>query len=163
MFRTLAALLLLATPAAAETLEAHVHGHARLTLAVDGDTVTVEVESPAESIVGFETEPKTDEERAAMRDAEAALLRPETLFTFPEAAGCAAADKRVEVEREGEHAEFHATYTFRCADISAVTSMDTALMERFETMEEIDVEFATPAGQGAAELERGETRVSLTN
>lgn len=157
-----AALAAICLPAQAESLDAHVHGHAKVTLAVDDAVVTVELEAPLASVVGFETEPATDEERKAMTDAEATLNEPETLFTFPAAAGCEPSETEVEVEREDDHAEFHATYTFRCSDPAALSGVETALMERFEKMEEIDVEFATPAGQGAVELEGDQRQVSFT-
>lgn len=167
MIRTLAlalvAIAMSSAPAFAESLSAHVHGHAKVTMAVDDAQVTVEVEAPLASVVGFETEPATDEQRAAMSDAEGKLNSPETLFSFPEAAGCENAEKEVEVEREDDHAEFHATYTFRCSNTAAIDAVETTLMSNFDKMEEVDVEFATPAGQGAVELERGDTRIALSN
>ena len=157
----LLAALFAAGAAQAQSMDAHVHGHASLNLAIDGGVVTLELEAPAETLVGFETEPATDEERAAMADAEGTLNRPETLFAFPEAAGCEARETEVEFEREGEHAEFEATYTFQCADPTAIDAVETTLLERFERMEELEVAFATPDGQGSVELGRGDGRIAL--
>ncbi|MEL6686461.1 MAG: DUF2796 domain-containing protein [Pseudomonadota bacterium] len=68
----------------------HVHGVANLSMALDGTTLAVELESPLYNLIGFEHTPEDDAQRAAVATAEAALSDASTLFTFTPDAGCAA-------------------------------------------------------------------------
>ena len=130
---------------------AHVHGHATLSLAAEGESVEMELEIPAESVVGFEYAPESDADRAAVETATATLSDPAALFTLPD--GCTVASADVEHHVDGDHAEFHATYAMTCT--GAFETIETSLFEVFPDLEEIEVEYATPSGQGAGELEPG--------
>ncbi len=66
----------------------HQHGAARLTVAVDGPTLTLELETPLESLVGFEHAPSNDRQNAQLREMAQRLRRGETLFVPSAAAAC---------------------------------------------------------------------------
>ena len=56
-------------------------------------------------------------------------------------------------EEGAQHSEFHATYTFTCAQPDSLSSV--ALNELFALypgIEDLDVQYVLPSGQGAAEL-----------
>jgi hypothetical protein len=100
-----------------KTTKAHVHGKATLSIAMDGLKGEVELEAPADGIVGFESEPKT---AAQKKQLEAALdvlrKRGAELVMFPAGAGCRLTPKEVDVHREGaSHSEIHAHYDLQCA------------------------------------------------
>lgn len=85
------------TPALAQH-SAHVHGLVRVDIAVDGASLTVRVESPLDSLVGFEHRPRTAAQRQA---AEAALkqMRDGAAWLRPDAAAqCVLADTQVKAE-----------------------------------------------------------------
>lgn len=84
-------------------LGAHEHGASALDVAIEGGRVEMRLESPAMDVVGFEHEPSTDAQRAAIEEARAALSEPMALFAPPEAAGCEVADASVEHVFEGGH------------------------------------------------------------
>ena len=84
-------------------LGAHEHGASALDVAIVEGRVEMRLESPAMDIVGFEHEPSTDEQRAAIEEARATLSDPLTLFAPPEAAGCAVAEAAVEHVFEDGH------------------------------------------------------------
>ena len=152
--------LALAAPLAAQEtreLGAHSHGHVTLQVAVDGDAVEMVLEAPGVDIVGFEHAAETDEQTAAVEAARATLSDPTALFVLPESAGCAGEPAEVELHQEGEHTAFEVTHRLVCADPSALTEIGARLFELYPSIEEIDVEYATPAGQGAGELEPGAT------
>ena len=142
-------------------LDAHVHGHGTLTIAIEGSGVEMELALPGASAVGFEHAAETDEQRAAVDEAIATLRDPMSVFALPPAAGCTVGTAEAELHQDGDHNEFEAAYALTCEDAGALTSIETTLFERFEPLEELEVEFATPAGQGATELERGDTTISL--
>lgn len=66
----------------------HVHGIAALNLALEGNAVQIELDSPAANIVGFEHAPSSPDELAALDKAVATLEDGNTLFRFNEDAGC---------------------------------------------------------------------------
>ncbi len=172
--------------------EPHEHGAAALSVVLDGETLNMEFVSPAVNLVGFEYEPATPEEEAAVEDALAQLEDGGTLFSPAEAAGCELSSQEVEreVTSEGEehgeedhgdeehsseetggaeedhseeegsegeegavHSEFHATYTFTCAQPNSLDSVSLReLFALYPGIEDLDVQYVLPSGQGAAEL-----------
>lgn len=69
---------------------AHQHGVARLTVAVDGPTLTLELETPLDSVLGFEHAPRTERHRAQVREMARRLRQSGTLFAPSEGARCVA-------------------------------------------------------------------------
>lgn len=57
-------------------------------------------------------------------------------------------------EEEGaQHSEFHATYTFTCAQPDSLSSVAlNELFALYPSIEDLDVQYVLPSGQGAAEL-----------
>lgn len=181
-------------PAAAETvrqLDAHAHGVAALSLALDGDQLLIELEAPAANIVGFEHATETDQERAAVADAKAVLGDPTQLFALPSEAGCETTASQVawsldvdghhdhddehgdehaaedghddhgDEHAEETHSEFATSYAFRCAEPDALRYVDVLLFERFPGNEEITAQAITPGGQYAQTLTAAAARLEL--
>lgn len=96
---------LAATPAFAQEtrqMEAHEHGTGRLNIAVEGNTVAMELHAPGADIVGFEYAPESDADQAKVAAAVEALEAPLGLFVLPEAAGCRVTETHAALELEGE-------------------------------------------------------------
>ena len=173
--------------------DAHEHGAALLNVVLDGETLSMELESPAVNLVGFEYEPSTDEEVQAVEDALAQLEEGMTLFTLAEAAGCELtsadtehlitdeeghaeehSEEGEEHSEEGEehgeehaeegaqHSEFHATYSFTCSSPDALSSIDLGeFFALYPGIEDLDVQYVLPSGQGAAELRADSTELTF--
>jgi hypothetical protein len=97
--------------------KAHVHGVAALSLAMDGAKGELEIEIPAEGVVGFERAPRTAVEKKAVDDAlNSFRTRVNELVVLPAASACKLTLREADVHREGpQHAEFHARYEVSCA------------------------------------------------
>ena len=67
--------------------EAHEHGVAHMNVAFEGNELYIELISPAANIVGFEHQPRTQEQKAAVKAAIKKLEAGEKLFAFPSGAG----------------------------------------------------------------------------
>jgi hypothetical protein len=162
----LAASVLAAQPALAAG--AHSHGVAKLDVAVDGPTLTLRLESPLDSLVGFERAPRNDAERAQVR-AMAQALRAGNPFVPTAAAGCrleraALASPVLAPDLLGEtgaaapaksaddHAELEGTFVYRCAEAKALQGIDVMLFDYFKRLGRVDVQVAGPKGQSAAKL-----------
>ena len=109
--RTLAALVAMAAlvsiGAPADAADPHQHGVGRLNVAVQGDEVEIELETPGADIVGFEHEPRTAEQKRAVQDAATALRDGAALFVFPAAAGCTLKEAEVEAGLLGDDHKEH--------------------------------------------------------
>ena len=57
------------TNSAERQLDAHNHGYGNLNVAIDGQTVALELDTPAYNIVGFEHSPETDKDKATFKKA----------------------------------------------------------------------------------------------
>src|SRR5262249_9122269 len=84
-------------------LGAHVHGHGRLNIAIEGKKMSMELEVPGADIVGFEHEPGTAEQRAALAEAKAKLANASVLFAPESKAGCVLEQAKVSTEAGHEH------------------------------------------------------------
>jgi hypothetical protein len=77
-----------AVPVLAQSSGAHIHGQAVLEIAVDGETVQLNLYSPLDNLLGFEHAPRIEEERRAVRAMAAKLHQAGSLFVFTPSAGC---------------------------------------------------------------------------
>lgn len=117
MKRTAAAIViaLWSAPLAAQDnerrdLDAHEHGRGSLNIAVEGDTIWMELEAPGADIVGFEYVAESTEDRQAVEAAKTVLVQPLALFTIPTGADCRLSDASVSLiggEHEDEHEHEH--------------------------------------------------------
>ena len=167
-------------------LGAHEHGHGTFNVAIDGKTVAIELIAPGADIVGFEHAPKTDEQKAKLAAAKAALEKIETVLELPGAAGCKVTKADVEAphadekaakgghghghdhskkageDDDGEaHSEFHATYELTCSAPDALGQLKFAYFDSFKGAEELDVTVVTPKGQKAFEATREKPELRL--
>ena len=178
-----AALLLAANLAAFDGMaeghrqhDPHVHGVGQLMVALDDNMLSIELESPAINMVGFEHPPGNAEEKERVHAAANLLHEGARLFTPAPAADCRLLKAEVDSELladehdhsgehdhdgEGRHSEFHATYAFHCENPEALTHVDVHLFRHFSAMEALAARFVTDRGQGAAELTPGAFRLTF--
>ncbi|ROL86813.1 Protein of unknown function [Pseudomonas sp. NFIX51] len=157
------------------SLGAHEHGVARLNAALDGQTLELELESPAMNLVGFEHVASTDADKAKVAAVRAQLEKPLALFSLPPAAGCVVAQQELESplfgdkpedhdedhddaksagghEHHHEHSEIHAHYQFTCATPGALKNLDLAgVFKTFPATQKIQVQLISPSGQQGVE------------
>ena len=175
------ALLPLAIAQAAEThdhehgsLAAHEHGVGRLNAALDGQTLELELESPAMNLVGFEHAASTPADKAKVAAVRAQLEQPLTLFALPKAANCVISEQELESPLFGEkpedhvghdhdtkdadehhhdHSEIHAHYQFTCTQPDALKTLDLApLFKAFPATQKIQLQLIGPNGQKGLEV-----------
>lgn len=162
----------LASGAAVAAPHAHQHGVMTLTVGIDGEQLSIGVESPLDSLLGFERAPRTDAERRAARDLLAQLRgAAASLFKPDAAAQCTlqGAEVRAGVlepapaaaSKTDEHADLDADYTFKCAQPGRLRTLEIGLFDAFKRLQRIEVQVAGPKGQRKATLERPQRSVEL--
>ena len=154
------------------SLSAHEHGVGRLNAGLDGQTLELELESPAMNLVGFEHVATSDADKAKVAAARARLEQPLALFNLPKAAGCVVENQELESplfgdkpeadedhdedaqdEHHHDHSEIHAHYQFTCATPGALKTLDLAnIFNTFPATQKIQVQLIGPSGQQGVEV-----------
>ena len=149
------------------SLDKHEHGASSMNIALDGNKLEIELESPAMNIVGFEHEAKSAQDQATLASARAALEQPLTLIALPAAAQCVVKEVEVESPLFGNddhdhahhdhsaeaHSDIDADYELTCSNPEALDSLSLApLFKAFPGTTKIAVQLIGPNGQQGAEL-----------
>ena len=168
---------------AADNPGAHEHGHARLQMAVEENRIDLMLNSPAYNLAGFEHGARTDAEKSRLADISRWLETTPLINTA--AADCRVTAAAVELggeeenhdgdthhedghhdeEHHGEatHREYDVSQQLECNRIDADQEFTSALMERFEDMAELTIEWVSPSGQGSARLTPSNRAFTVNN
>ncbi len=174
----LAAALTIVNPVA-HAEKAHVHGVAELSVGVENDTLRIALESPLDSLLGFERAPKGNKELDKVRRMANQLRQADKLFLPTPAAGCRLVNVKLESavldpallgeapvarsaakathgdHRAGtghEHADLDAEFTFHCAQPAALQGLEVKLFDAFPGYRQIRAQVVTAKRQSAAKL-----------
>ncbi|EJN07025.1 DUF2796 domain-containing protein [Herbaspirillum sp. YR522] len=159
---------------------AHVHGVARLDVALEGNTLTLQLDSPLANLVGFEHVPSSTADKDAVALMARTLRDVTRMFATDAAAGCKSAEIQLSspvltpaqlgenapatgeaVPRDG-HADLDGDFTLVCASPGALSVVDASqLLGAFPGLQRIDVQLATPKKQGALQLAPGNGVIPL--
>jgi hypothetical protein len=135
---------------------AHVHGTAKLDIAVEGRTATVEFEAPAESIVGFEYQAKTaaDQQKQA-KALELLKNKIGGMVIFEPALGCHWSPTNLDVVRQDqEHAEVHGVFAVACDSPLAGSRVRFAFTREFPALRTINVQVVAKTQQVGATIQQ---------
>lgn len=152
------------------SLAAHEHGVGRLNAVLDGQTLELDLDSPAMNLVGFEHAATSDADKAKVAAVRAQLEKPQALFNLADAK-CTLTQQELESPLFGdepehedhdeaadgdehhEHSEIHARYQFTCVAPGALTHLDLApLFKIFPATQKVQVQLIGPSGQQGAEV-----------
>jgi hypothetical protein len=149
---------------------AHQHGEARLDVAVEFGRVTLELDTPLDSLLGFERAPRTDAERERATAVVSKLNEAASLFRIDPAAGCTPARVTLVApvlglggavpEKEG-HAELAGRFEFVCKAGARAGFIEVGLFDAFAALKRIELQVVSPKGQMKATLVRPASRVAL--
>jgi hypothetical protein len=170
--RTLVTALCIGTSAAFAAGHAHVHGVAKLDVAVEAGGLTVQMESPLDNLLGFERAPRNDAERRQADAVVAKLRSAAAMFSIDPAAQCKPAHVELSSsalklghpdpkEEEQGHADIDGSFEFTCVDATKASYIDVGLFE-FARLQKLEVQVATPHRQFKRDLKRPARRIVLT-
>ncbi|WP_197023745.1 DUF2796 domain-containing protein [Microbulbifer sp. HZ11] len=153
--------------------DAHVHGEAQLAIAVNGNELHIEFESPGANLVGFEHVPQNQKQEQALAVASGELAAPNQLLQF-EGTECQLQSAEVKPphtdagqhhahhtghtdhsdahEIHSTHASFRAAYHYRCDNVAALDTINVVLFSRFREIHTINAQWLTATKQGATTL-----------
>lgn len=161
----------------AHAAEPHVHGQATLDVAVEGQLLSIALASPLDNVFGFERLPRTDAERARVRQAIASLRDGAALFLPSPEAGCRPEAAQVHFgalhhgltgegeaprgkpQAEHQHADLDADYRFRCGRPEALRSLEVGVFRVFPGVNRIAAQLAADKRQSGATLTPAQPRL----
>ena len=172
----IAACAALLPAAAGAQQKAHVHGFVTLNIAVQGGQLSVQLEAPLDSLLGFEHRPRTDAQRKAAEAALAVLNKPQDWLRPDAAAQCKLMRTNVQADalqpaakpaakadaKTDEHTDLDAAVDFTCAAPGQLKALDLGLFDAFPRINRIDVQVAGASGQLKQTLRRPARTVRLT-
>jgi len=158
--------------AAGPAEHAHVHGLARLDVAVEAKRITLQLDTPLDNLLGFERAPRTPAERRQAEAAIAQLKAAATLFRIDPAAGCTLAQVALTsaalklgtpdpADATSGHADLDGSFEFACTAGAKAGYIDTTLFA-FPTLRQVEVQVAAPTGQFKCTLTRAASRIVLS-
>lgn len=159
---------------------AHEHGHGSLDVVTEGRELVIELRVPGVNVVGFEHEPRSEEQRRAVEQALGTFREGAKLFVPSETARCKIEQVEVslagETHHEGEadetharherqgpehngeaHSELHGEYRFHCAASERLELLEVRVFDFLTGAEALEARVVTPTVQTAAELRPGKT------
>lgn len=177
-------------PASAHQQHAHTHGRLSLDVAMDAQSITVLMESPLDSFLGFERAPRNDMERKRVAQLVAQWNAADQLLQPAPAAGCQLAKVELVSDVLGlgsghghshSHGHGHANdpavhqhhsdadghgdisieVVFTCAKAEAASHLDIKLFDVYKRLKHIDAQVASPQGQFKLSLNPGAARLNL--
>jgi hypothetical protein len=164
---------------------AHVHGVGKLDVVLDGNTLSMHLESPLINLLGFEHAATSAPDRLAIQTMARQLRAASTLFVTTPAARCsvnsvelvsgapdtvlpggkaptnAGATKHGDQDGHDGHTDLDADFVFTCAHPEKLQAVEVKLFDRYPGFHELDVQAVTPKGQSAATLKPGATVLPL--
>ena len=148
-----------------ETQAAHVHGQANMTIAMDRQTVVVEVSIPGFDVVGFEHEPADSQQVLAIDTAIEALKDTDNWLSF-EQGSCQKGDVNIEnplapAESEGhsKHQNFEIVVHYMCDNPNELRSMILTIHHEFPSIEETEVQWLIHDKQGLSTVTKQHEKV----
>jgi len=169
--RRLLLLVACTLPLPAVAAHAHVHGQAKLDLAIEGAAVAIHIDSPLDSLLGFEHPPYTQTQVESAQAMAAKLRAAQTLFVTSPAAGCKLTGVKIDSEPipaailaggtarpvkpgkpTSEHDDIDVDIHFICAKPENLHQIDVRLFDAFTHLHRVDVQMISPRGQTALRL-----------
>ena len=162
-----AAVLFFALPAVAAKTAAHVHGSAQMNVAIEGSSVTIAVEAPLDSLLGFEHAPRTAKEKQIATAAMTTLKSSDAIVLADAAAECATT--KIEINDaalhksngKDSHADIDITLELICKRPLQLKSLDITLFKSFRRIQSINVQMLKGAKSSRQMIKRPNTLLRL--
>ena len=167
---------------AQQNLDAHEHGSALITLAVDQKKFKIDFVAPGADIVGFEHPATSHTDKEKIEDALKKLNDLSNLLEIGTRAECEMIVVSAKLEEEGDsdnhtdhekhdhedehdheasHSEFHASYEFECENPGEFAINKVNYFDEFKNSVKLKLQFVSSKGPKSFDLYRKNSTVDL--
>ena len=150
---------------------AHVHGRIQLGVALDGQQLVIDIDTPLDSLLGFEHAPSTAPQKKLAAEWAERLRTTGSLVRLPAQARCTllgaelnapvmglgktSADKAPHAhDHQHGHADLEGQWSYRCEQPDALRTIDLGFFDASPHARTIDVQWAKDGRQGKQTLRR---------
>lgn len=144
---------------------AHQHGHGELSIAFEGTKGRLEFKTPADSIYGFEHEPKTVAQKKKVEEASKKFESSiGEMVKWDASLGCKYANAKTETLRdkdEANHSEFSASFDIVCDKSPAGTTVTFDFPRVFPKLRDVDATVLVDNLQKSADIKKPGTPLDL--
>lgn len=132
-----------------DNLSAHVHGIANLSIVVDAKMMAIELKAPAESLLGFEHAPESEQQKNEWNKLKTAWRENLwNVFSLPVELECLASQQDIILKVDDGHADIEATALMKCQKDLSSQMLDLQMMTKFERLQTLKLE-VLPSDQKA--------------
>jgi len=141
----------------------HEHGSTMLGIAVEGQSLVIELDGPAANFTGFERKPANEAEKQELARVLNVLRDGAALFALPPEAQCRLQSTAVSPPDYGDdgHADLEAFWEFRCGSPVALTWVEARIFTAFPGTARLTTSVVTAGGQKSVVLTSGTSRVLM--
>jgi hypothetical protein len=130
----------------------HTHGHATLTLVIEGDVLRGEFNFPLESLLGFDYPPKTPAQQQTLDLLKGRLGELDKFIEPAAEAACTVARSQLApdlatADRSADIANIVYAFEFECARVSALQSIVFSAFGNHAGLKQLRVSLSAPAGR----------------
>ncbi len=170
----------------AQAESAHQHGVANVNIAISKQALVIELDTPADNVLGFEHEPRTEQQKQHLSNTLLLLNRADSLFNIPGSAECKvqqvkiknpfthdehaedeheehdkhAEDEHEEHEEHETHSDFEILYTYDCQHQLSNINM-AGLFKHFPNFITLKVQWVNENRQSAKTVTKKDYQVNF--
>ncbi|MBU3672580.1 MAG: DUF2796 domain-containing protein [Sinobacteraceae bacterium] len=140
----------------------HVHGEVTINVALEGNSLAVEVNAPALHVLGFERAARSAEEQRVMSEANAWLKSGTSIIGVPTTARCRL--QSVEFtppSATAKHPDYRASYLYRCEQPASLAWVELWALRRLKGVEKVEFTLLNGSVQKQLELGSAPGRIAL--
>ncbi len=141
---------------------AHEHGKAEIRLAIDNNKMVLVLQTPQDSIIGFERAPKGESELAKAKAALETLKAGNKLFVINAEASCVFKETGLVAPnlvastgvaaKASDHSDVEVSYNLDCANPTKLSSVVVNVFDAFKSIKVIQVQFVGAKKQKSVRL-----------
>ena len=144
---------------------AHEHGGAKLNIAIDGKDAIIELETPADGIVGFEhAAVSAADQRQQATALDTLRNRMADMVIFDRSAACAFTARKVAVEKDPEegHSDVKAEFGVTCGKPPGGTTLRFGFSKIFPRIIDVEVQLLNGDQQTGAKIHNDGGTIALS-
>ena len=140
----------------------HVHGEVTINVALEGNSLAVELNSPALHVVGFERAARSPEDQRVVSEANTWLKSGAGLIGVPTTALCRLQSVTYTPPAStAKHPDYRASYLYRCDQPTALAWVELWALRRLKGVEKVEFNLLNGSVQKQLDLGGNPGRIAL--
>lgn len=141
----------------------HVHGKAKLDIAIEKDEIEATLDIPGMNLIGFEGKPRNEKQKHTLAKITDMFNKTYNLFLIADEAGCSVNSRKLEgkEDEDHDHTDYEYSIKYKCKDISKIKQLDVNLFRDLDTLKEVTVELITETAQKELKIYPTKSKIDI--